>query len=154
VSTSVQTDDFDVTRETLALRESSGAIGAIVTFVGLVRDINEGNGVMSLTLEHYPGMAEKEIERIVAEARQRWSLEAVRVVHRVGELKPMDNIVFVGVASRHRGDAFKGCEFIMDYLKIRAPFWKKEVQKQTEGNLSQKWLDGKQSDQKKSEDWN
>lgn len=145
----IQAEAFDVSRETEALREGKPAIGAIASFIGYVRDIHGDKAVRGLTLEHYPGMAEKEIGLIVAEARARWVLEGVRVVHRVGELKPGDPIVFVGVASQHRSDAFAACEFIMDYLKTRAPFWKK--QQGSDG--SSEWLDARESDQTKMEKW-
>lgn len=126
MSVSIQTDAFDVGRETRRLKETNPHIGAIASFIGYVRDIHEGEAVTGLTLEHYPGMAEQEIQRIIEEAKQQWALEAVHVIHRVGELKPGDPIVFVGVASQHRAEAFAACQFIIDYLKVRAPFWKKQ----------------------------
>src|SRR5690606_15436764 len=116
---------------------------------GYVRDMDEGRAIVGLNLEHYPGMAEQELQFIVEEARQRWPLEAVRVVHRIGELKPGDPIVFVGVASQHRREAFAACEFIMDYLKTRAPFWKKQ---QGSDGVSE-WLDARESDQARREKW-
>jgi molybdopterin synthase catalytic subunit len=125
-SVRVQTDPFDPAAEIEALRAGNPQIGAVVAFLGLMRDLNEGERVEAMTLEHYPGMTEKALEAIVAEAAGRWSLEAVRVVHRVGELRPEEPIVLVAVASRHRGEAFRACELIIDYLKTRAPFWKKE----------------------------
>lgn len=145
----IQMEAFDVNRETESLRAGNPAIGAIASFIGYVRDIHEGLPVTALNLEHYPGMAEKEIGQIVEEAKGRWTLEAVRVVHRIGELKPGDPIVFVGVASQHRSDAFAACEFIMDYLKTRAPFWKK--QQGSDG--SSEWLDARESDQARLEKW-
>lgn len=122
----VQTADFDVAAVIDELRGGDPGIGAIASFIGLVRDLNDGAPVLAMTLEHYPGMTEKALEGIVAEARARWELMGVSVVHRVGELHPTDPIVLVAVASAHRGDAFQACEFIMDFLKTRAPFWKKE----------------------------
>jgi molybdopterin synthase catalytic subunit len=125
-SVRVQADPFDPAAEIEALRAGNPQIGAVVAFLGLMRDLNEGERVEAMTLEHYPGMTEKALEAIVAEAAGRWPLEAVRVVHRVGELRPEEPIVLVAVASRHRGEAFRACEFVIDYLKTRAPFWKKE----------------------------
>lgn len=122
----VQTAPFDPTAEVDALRAGNPQIGAVVTFLGLMRDLNDGERVEAMTLEHYPGMTERALEAIVAEAAGRWALEGVRVVHRVGELRPEEPIVLVAVASRHRGEAFRACEFVIDYLKTRAPFWKKE----------------------------
>jgi molybdopterin synthase catalytic subunit len=121
----IQTEDFDIGEESRLLRENSVNPGAIVTFSGLVRDLDEGREVKSLTLEHYPGMTESSLGKIVAQAGERWPLLDVTVIHRVGELKGGEQIVFVGVASLHRQAAFAACEFIMDYLKTRAPFWKK-----------------------------
>lgn len=125
-SVRVQADPFDPAAEIEALRAGNPQIGAVVAFLGLMRDLNEGERVEAMTLEHYPGMTEKALESIVAEAAGRWPLEAVRVVHRVGALRPEEPIVLVAVASRHRGEAFRACEFVIDYLKTRAPFWKKE----------------------------
>ena len=122
----VQEADFDLNAELTALRAGDPRIGALASFVGLVRDINDGAGVSEMTLEHYPGMTEKALEAIVAEAQGRWDIYGTLVIHRVGPLVPGDRIVLVGVASAHRGEAFQACEFIMDYLKTRAPFWKKE----------------------------
>lgn len=144
----VQPEPIDVNRETALLQGDSHAIGAMVTFMGLVRDINDGSAVKGLTLEHYPGMAEKQIADIVSEARGRWLLEAVRVIHRVGALKPTDVIVFVGVASQHRGDAFAACEYIMDSLKTRVAFWKKE---QTAGG--ERWLEARPNDHSALQKW-
>jgi molybdopterin synthase catalytic subunit len=126
LSVRVQAEPFDPAAEVEALRAGNPQIGAVVTFLGLMRDLNDGERVESMTLEHYPGMTEKALEAIVAEAAARWPLDGVRVVHRVGELRPQDPIVLVAVASRHRGEAFRACELIIDYLKTRAPFWKKE----------------------------
>jgi molybdopterin synthase catalytic subunit len=125
-SVRVQSEPFDPAAEVEALRAGNPQIGAVVTFLGLMRDLNDGERVEAMTLEHYPGMTEKALEAIVAEAVARWRLEGVRVVHRVGELRPEEPIVLVAVASRHRGEAFRACEFVIDYLKTRAPFWKKE----------------------------
>ncbi|GAK86587.1 molybdenum cofactor biosynthesis protein MoaE [Vibrio ponticus] len=121
----VQVADFNVGDEYQALAQSN-ASGAVVTFVGKVRDMNLGDDVVGLSLEHYPGMTEKALAEICDEAEQRWPLEAIRVIHRVGDMTTGDQIVFVGVASAHRGAAFEACEFVMDYLKTKAPFWKKE----------------------------
>ena len=122
----VQTEDFDAGAEIARLRQGNAKVGAVAAFIGVARDVNDGESVAALTLEHYPGMTERALEGIVAEARARWRLIEVLVVHRVGELKPTDQIVLVAVASVNRGEAFAACEFIMDYLKTRAPFWKKE----------------------------
>lgn len=145
---SIQTADFSLADE-VALLESDNAIdGAVVTFTGRVRNKNEGKNVTSLTLEHYPGMTEKSLAKIISTAKERWRLGRVKVIHRVGELFIGDQIVFVGVTSRHRQDAFSANEFIMDYLKVQAPFWKKEANK--EGT---NWLDAKTSDENKAAQW-
>ena len=144
----VQTDDFSLDSEYAALRADSPKIGAIVTFSGLMRDFNDGDDVSVLELEHYPGMTEKVLGDIIEQARERWQLEGVRVVHRIGEMAPSDQIVFVGVSSAHRVDAFAACEFIMDFLKTRAPFWKKE--KTADGH---RWVDAKASDDNAAERW-
>lgn len=117
---------FDPGKEEAKVRAGNPRVGGVVSFLGLVRDFNDGDTVTAMRLEHYPGMTEKALEQIVAEARRRWQLAAVRIVHRVGELRPQEPIVLVVVASAHRGDAFRACEFVIDYLKTRAPFWKKE----------------------------
>jgi molybdopterin synthase catalytic subunit len=122
----IQTDDFDLGAEVAALRAGDPGVGAIVSFVGTVRDRSDGQGVQLMELEHYPGMTEKSIEAMMAEAQRRFDIRAARVVHRVGALKPQDQIVLVAVTSAHRGQAFQACEFLMDYLKTQAPFWKKE----------------------------
>ena len=122
----VQKEPIEISVIQDELRAENPAVGALVTFVGLMRDMNEGDCVATMTLEHYPGMTEKALEDIVREARRRWDLLGVRVVHRVGELRPLDPIVVVAVTSTHRGEAFRACEFLIDYLKTRAPFWKKE----------------------------
>ena len=121
----VQREDFDIGAEIAAFRRADPAIGAIASFIGLVRDVNEGDAVAGMTLEHYPGMTEKALAGIVAEAKGRWDIIDALVIHRVGELKPLDQIVLVVVTGAHRGAAFAACEFIMDYLKTQAPFWKK-----------------------------
>jgi molybdopterin synthase catalytic subunit len=126
VTVRVQTADFDAGQEIARMRRGNPRIGAIAAFVGVVRDLNEGEAVSGMTLEHYPGMTERSIETILEEARTRWEILDVLVIHRVGALEPTDQIVLVLVASPHRGDAFAACEFLMDYLKTRAPFWKKE----------------------------
>jgi molybdopterin synthase catalytic subunit len=127
MSVRVQQEDFDLSAEVAALRAGQPGVGAVAAFVGLVRDMNEGSGVSEMALEHYPGMTEKALEAIVAEARARWDILGARIIHRVGTLQPCDQIVLVAVSSAHRGEAFAACEFIMDYLKTRAPFWKREV---------------------------
>lgn len=144
----VQTEDFDTGAELARIRRGNPAIGGIASFVGVVRDVNEGDRVSEMTLEHYPGMTERSIEAIVAQAHDRWHVLDALVVHRVGQLKPMDQIVLVIVASAHRGDAFAACEFIMDYLKTRAPFWKKE--KTAEGSH---WVDARASDDVAAQRW-
>jgi molybdopterin synthase catalytic subunit len=123
----VQLEDFDIGVELRVLRGSNPKIGAIASFIGLVRDINDGADVTELTLEHYPGMTEQAVQDIVDQAQSRWDVIDALVIHRYGTLRPTDQIVLVMVASSHRGDAFSACEFIMDYLKTGAPFWKKEV---------------------------
>lgn len=145
---SVQEADFFIEHEVNLLRSQSKRVGAIATFSGLVRDINEGDSINTLFLEHYPGMTEKSLDEIAEQACTRWQLIGVRIIHRVGLLKPTDNIVFVGVSSEHRGDAFAACEFIMDYLKTNAPFWKKEQTPEGE-----RWVDAKESDEMKKGEW-
>ena len=144
----VQTEDFDAGAEIAALRRGDPKIGAVASFIGVVRDLNDGESVGRMTLEHYPGMTEKALEAIVLEARSRWDIIDVTVVHRVGELKPTDQIVLVVVAGGHRGEAFAACEFIMDYLKTRAPFWKKE---ETPGG--ERWVEARASDDDAAERW-
>ncbi len=145
---SVQELDFNQQVEYDRLKNST-KIGAIVTFTGLVRDINEGQDVSDLALEHYPGMTEKCLQDIVQQAQQRWNIIDFSVIHRVGQLAISDQIVFVGIASQHRGDAFAACEFIMDYLKTQAPFWKKE----TMANGETKWVDAREQDQHALTKW-
>lgn len=149
----VQEADFDISQEYAALREQAPKIGAIATFTGLVRDFNDGDTqaleqVNNLYLEHYPGMTEKVLADIVEQAHQRWELNSVRLIHRVGPLHPSDQIVYVGVSSAHRGDAFAACEFLMDFLKTQAPFWKKE--QTTEGD---RWVDARDSDSQAADRW-
>ena len=144
----VQQEDFDVAEELRQLRSSNPAIGAVVSFVGLVRDLNEGNAISCMTLEHYPGMTEKSLQQIVVAAQQRWPLLAVKVIHRIGPLAPCDQIVLVAVASAHRGAAFAACEFIMDYLKTKAPFWKKE-----ETPAGSHWVDARETDDSAAARW-
>ena len=138
----IQHGDFDVSQELAVLRRGDARVGAVCVFVGTVRDRNEGTGVASMTLEHYPGMTEKSIQAMIDEARQRFDIFAARVIHRVGELQPMDQIVMVAVTSAHRGMSFQACEFLMDYLKSRAPFWKKEI-----SAAGADWVAAKESDE-------
>ena len=147
-SVSVQSDDFDTGAEIAALRIGKPSVGAIASFVGTVRDLNEGSDVSTLTLEHYPEMTQRSLESIVGEARSRFDIIGVRLIHRFGTLKPTDQIVLVAVSSAHRGEAFAACEFIMDYLKTRAPFWKKERTGQGE-----RWVDARQSDDEAAGRW-
>jgi molybdopterin synthase catalytic subunit len=144
----VQTQDFDLTAEVAQLRAADPRIGAIVTFTGTVRDINDGTSVAEMELEHYPGMTERALEDIVAQAKVRWTIFDALVIHRVGPLKPLDQIVLVAVTSAHRGEAFAACEFIMDYLKTQAPFWKKE---QTPNGA--RWVDARVADDKALTKW-
>ena len=144
----VQEADFDVGAELTALRAGDARIGALASFVGLVRDINDGAGVAEMTLEHYPGMTEKALGKIIDEAAQRWPLLKLEVLHRIGLLEPGEPIVFVGVASAHRQAAFDACSFVMDYLKTRAPFWKKE---QTADGPH--WVEGRASDEVAADRW-
>ena len=144
----VQTEDFDAAREIAALRAGDARVGAVAAFIGLVRDINEAAAVKTLTLVHYPGMTEKALAAIVDEAKSRWDVYDALVVHRIGELKPTDQIVLVAVTSAHRGDAFAACEFIMDYLKTRAPFWKKE-----HTPAGERWVEARTSDDEKAARW-
>lgn len=148
MSISIQTEDFDLAAELDALRRTSARAGALVSFVGLVRDLSDAGKVDNIFLEHYPGMTEKALSGIVSEANRRWQLLGVRVIHRVGTLHPNDQIVLVATASAHRGDAFAACEFIMDYLKTSAPLWKRE---HTERGA--KWLDTRESDIQRAQRW-
>jgi molybdopterin synthase catalytic subunit len=142
MSVRVQEQDFDVSAEIDALVRGATGIGAIATFIGKVRGEAHGSTLQSMTLEHYPGMTEEELARIETEAARRFKLAASLIVHRVGTLVPGDNIVLVITCSPHRGDAFQACEFLMDYLKTRAPFWKKE----TAGDGQGRWVDARESD--------
>ena len=144
----VQTDDFDAGAEILRLRRDNPRVGAVAAFIGLVRDVNDGEAVTGMTLEHYPGMTERAMEDIVNQAQTRWDILDAVIIHRVGPLRPMDQIVLVAVAGGHRGDTFAACEFIMDYLKTRAPFWKKE---QTPEGA--RWVDARESDDRAAERW-
>ena len=145
----VQTEDFDLGAEIRALHAQDARVGAIASFVGMVRDLNEGEGVSEMTLEHYPGMTEKALAEISREAASRFDIFDSLVIHRVGPLRPCDQIVLVAVTSAHRGEAFKACEFMMDYLKTRAPFWKKE---QTEQGA--RWVEARDSDDSAAARWN
>ncbi len=138
---SIQTQDFDLSAEVSALRAHNKGVGAVCSFVGTVRDRNDGQSVSTLELEHYPGMTEKAIESMIDEAHRRFDILGARVVHRVGLMQPLDQIVLVAVTSAHRGQSFQACEFIMDYLKTQAPFWKKE---QTPEGA--RWVDARVSD--------
>lgn len=149
---SIQTNDFSLADEVALLEEDNLTDGAVVTFTGKVRNNNNGNAVTTLTLEHYPGMTEKSLAKIIMQAKERWQIGRVKVIHRIGELSIGDQIVFVGVTSKHRQDAFAANEFIMDYLKVKAPFWKKE-QITDEGKTSENWLDAKNSDTDKADLW-
>jgi molybdopterin synthase catalytic subunit len=144
----IQTRDFDLSSEVAQLRANNPGIGAIATFTGTVRDMNDGAGVAEMELEHYPGMTEKALEDIVAQAKARWNIFDALVIHRVGPMKPLEQIVLVAVTSAHRGEAFAACEFIMDYLKTQAPFWKKEQTPQ-----GARWVDARTTDDKALEKW-
>jgi molybdopterin synthase catalytic subunit len=143
----VAAEDFDPGAEIERLSAGAGASGALATFIGLVRGASDG--VSAMTLEHYPGMTEREIARIIAEARRRWSLERVTVIHRVGRLLPGQRIVFVGVAGRHRAESFDACEFLVDWLKTRAPFWKLE-----ETAAGERWVEARAEDDERASRWN
>ena len=137
----VQTEDFDLGAELSKLRLANPSIGGLVSFVGQVRDMNDGDAINTLTLEHYPEMTQSALEAIEAEARTRWDVIDAMIIHRIGTLKPLDQIVLVAVTSAHRGEAFHACEFIMDYLKTSAPFWKKEAT-----NQGERWVEAKLTD--------
>lgn len=145
----IQDTPLDVAAETGPVYAADPAIGGVVSFIGLMRDLNDGDRVSSMTLEHYPGMTEKALQGIVDEAADRWQLAAVKIIHRVGKLAPSDPIVLVVAASAHRGDAFKACEFIMDYLKTRAPFWKREAL--DDGRT--RWVEARASDDEAAAAW-
>jgi len=144
----IQEQDFDVSSELATLRGGDTRVGAVATFTGLVRDLNDAAQVSTLTLEHYPGMTEKALAQIVDDAKQRWDIYDALVIHRVGPLKPGDQIVFVAVTSAHRGESFAACQFIMDYLKTRAPFWKKEQTPEGE-----RWVEARASDEDAAARW-
>ncbi|MBA4264998.1 MAG: molybdenum cofactor biosynthesis protein MoaE [Comamonadaceae bacterium] len=145
---SIQAEDFDLSTEVARLRNANPGVGAVCAFVGTVRDRNEGQGVRSMELEHYPGMTEKAIEAMIDAANGRFDIFDARVIHRVGVLQPMDQIVLVVVTSAHRGESFQACEFLMDYLKTQAPFWKKE---QTPEGA--RWVDARVSDDAALQRW-
>jgi molybdopterin synthase catalytic subunit len=145
----IQTKDFDAGAEIAALRQDNPKIGAVASFIGVCRDANDGDVVTKMTLEHYPGMTEKALEGIIIEAKGRWKIIDALIVHRVGELEPTDQVVLVVVAGAHRGEAFAACEFIMDYLKTRAPFWKKEETPQ-----GARWVEARSSDDEAANRWN
>jgi molybdopterin synthase catalytic subunit len=147
-SVSIQTQDFDVSHELAALRSGDARVGAVCSFLGTVRERNDGSSVASMELEHYPGMTEKSISAMMDEAKKRFDIFAARVIHRVGLLHPEDQIVFVAVTSAHRGESFKACEFLMDYLKTQAPFWKKEVTPE-----GARWVDARVSDDQALARW-
>ena len=137
----VQTQDFDLSTEVARLREQDSGVGAVCAFVGTVRDRNDGSSVASMELEHYPGMTERSIEHMLRQVQARFDIRAARVIHRVGLLRPQDQIVLVAVTSAHRGQSFQACEFLMDYLKTQAPFWKKELTPK-----GARWVDARVSD--------
>ena len=145
---SIQSADFDLGAEIAALRDGDGGVGAVASFIGTVRDRNDGLGVSAMELEHYPGMTESAIEAMIDEAHGRFDLRAARVIHRVGLLQPLDQIVAVVVSSAHRGESFKACEFLMDYLKTQAPFWKKETTPD-----GARWVDARVADDAALERW-
>ena len=145
----IQEKDFDLSAEIAALRKGDPRVGAVVTFLGTVRDMNDGSEVKGMTLEHYPGMTEKSLQEIVDQAKGRWDIYQSLVIHRVGPLLPEDQIVLVAVTSAHRGEAFAACEFIMDYLKTAAPFWKKE-----DTPKGARWVDARVTDDAAKARWN
>jgi len=148
VEVRVAPDDFDVGAEVARLRGANPAIGAVASFIGCVRDVNDGENVSQMVLEHYPGMTEKALLGIAGQACDRWRIFDVLIVHRVGPLQPLDQIVLVVVTSAHRGDAFAACEFVMDYLKTQAPFWKRETTPQGE-----RWVEARESDDLAARRW-
>ena len=148
MSVRVQTEDFDVSQEMLVLRQKNPKIGAVASFVGVVRDLNDGDEVSALTLEHYPGMTEKQLEHIESIANQRWHLEASLIIHRYGKLDLGDQIVLVACASAHRGEAFEACHFLIDWLKTKAPFWKLE-----ETGSGSKWVEAIDADKDAAHRW-
>jgi molybdopterin synthase catalytic subunit len=148
---SIQTQDFDVSTELAALRANDKRVGAVCSFVGTVRDVNEGDTVSELELEHYEGMTEKSIEAMIDAAHAQFDIYAARVIHRVGRLAPLDQIVFVAVTSKHRHESFQACEFLMDYLKTQAPFWKKE--QTPHSDQASRWVDARSSDDAALKRW-
>ena len=144
----IQENDFDISAEIAALRKGDPRVGAVVTFLGTVRDMNDGSQVKGMTLEHYPGMTEKALQDILDQAKARWDICQTLVIHRVGPLVPEDQIVLVAVSSAHRGEAFSACEFIMDYLKTLAPFWKKEDTPE-----GARWVDARVTDESAMARW-
>ncbi|HEY4319118.1 MAG TPA: molybdopterin synthase catalytic subunit MoaE [Herbaspirillum sp.] len=144
----IQTEDFDLSTEIAALRAGQGQVGAVASFVGTVRDLNDGAAVNQMELEHYPGMTEKALQQIMEQAQARWAFLDALVIHRIGPLQPLDQIVLVAVTAAHRGEAFAACEFIMDYLKTEAPFWKKE---QTPDGA--RWVDARSTDTAALDKW-
>lgn len=145
---SIQTEDFNIGDEVNLLEHDNESDGAVVTFSGRVRNANLGKKVSGLFLEHYPGMTESSLHKIIEQAKEKWNINRITVIHRIGQLLVGDQIVFVGVTSKHRLEAFAACEFIMDYLKVEAPFWKKEL-----SDGEEHWLDAKQSDKNKAQKW-
>lgn len=148
MSIRIQEEDFDISAEIAALRHGDARVGAVVTFLGTVRDMNDGSTVKEMTLEHYPGMTEKALQEIIDQAKARWDIYQTLVIHRVGPMLPEEQIVLVAVTSAHRGEAFAACEFIMDYLKTAAPFWKKEAT--PEGG---RWVDARVTDEAAMARW-
>ena len=144
----IQENDFDLSAEIVALRKGDPRVGAVVSFLGTVRDMNDGSQVKGMTLEHYPGMTEKSLQEILDQAKARWDIYQTLVIHRVGPLLPEDQIVLVAVTSAHRGEAFAACEFIMDYLKTAAPFWKKEDTPE-----GARWVDARVTDEAAMARW-
>lgn len=144
----IQQDPFDPADEISRLSKANQSMGAVVSFIGTMRDINEGDRVTAMTLEHYPGMTAKALQQIVNESRLKWPVDQVTVIHRVGRILPSDAIVLVAVTSAHRGEAFDACEFIIDFLKTRAPFWKKE-----ETESGSRWVDARESDDHAANQW-
>ena len=149
---SIQTQDFDASIELAKLRAGDKRVGAVCSFVGTVRDINEGDVISELELEHYEGMTEKSLEAMIDKTFQRFDIYAARIIHRIGKLKPLDQIVFVAVTSAHRHESFQACEFLMDYLKTEAPFWKKE--QTPNSDQASRWVDARSSDEAAMTRWN
>ena len=144
----VHNESFDPTEEIKRLSKANASMGAVVSFIGTMRDVNEGDKVTAMTLEHYPGMTEKALQQIVHEARRKWPLDQVSLIHRVGRILPTEAIVLVAVTAAHRGEAFDACEYIIDFLKTRAPFWKKE-----ETEKGSRWVDARESDDRAFSQW-